>query len=507
MTDDTRIDSIDRDRESGNALILTLIIMIMLGSLAVTYLIEGIAEIQAESTNRLEMALLQDAENALQISSVKIAADEYFPVKDTTNYTYDSTTGMYVGPEEDYVVQGGTIAKIQYSFQYVKAGVPVEFADRSNPADEYDNIRVYAKASKAWMTRTVMESFGLSISESGAFGGAMISDMIPTGATGLDARPQAQSGDIILIGKGRPDAYHIFGNINANGAIRAYDDKSTYDQELTSANIGSYVGTFSGSLQTNLAGTADEIPNVTSLTGADQLFDFDRFIQAATDGAGTVFANLAAFATAMNTANGAGNALEGIIVVQVDPNIEGGGPKLDTTVIPGGINIKGTLLFSFVDGTPDTYKVWVQTPMQINAADLSGLDPADESTYTTGYPPALSAGNKAPYEVDITGSGFDNFKQGDDFPALMFNTGIVDMHDIVNISGVVYGPSLVEIENKLGLTQYVNGAIIAGEGIMLESNSTSGITAIRQDFGTVGNLATNNNMGKTIESTGFTVIK
>ena len=70
--------------------------------------------------------------------------------------------------------------------------------------------------------------------------------------------------------------------------------------------------------------------------------------------------------------------------------------------IPNGVNIKGTLLFSFSNGTTPLYKVFIKAALNINAADLSSWDPAVESTYTTGYPPVYANALKAPSAADIT---------------------------------------------------------------------------------------------------------
>ena len=77
--------------------------------------------------------------------------------------------------------------------------------------------------------------------------------------------------------------------------------------------------------------------------------------------------------------------------------------------------------------------------------------------------------------VDIS-PDFENFKEGDDLPAIMFNTGVVDIHGGANISGLVYGPSFIEIENKEGNLQYFNGSILGGGGVLLEGDSNGGDT-------------------------------
>ena len=65
---------------------------------------------------------------------------------------------------------------------------------------------------------------------------------------------------------------------------------------------------------------------------------------------------------------------------------------------------------------------------------------------------------------------YDDFAADADMPALMFNTGTVDIHDAANICGAVYGPSFIEIENKDDNLQYFNGTVLGGRGIYLQGN-------------------------------------
>ena len=59
-------------------------------------------------------------------------------------------------------------------------------------------------------------------------------------------------------------------------------------------------------------------------------------------------------------------------------------------------------MFRFSDGTNPSYKVFIKVPLNVNAGDISGLNPADQSTYTTGYPPVFSDPAKAPWVPDIS---------------------------------------------------------------------------------------------------------
>ena len=76
-------------------------------------------------------------------------------------------------------------------------------------------------------------------------------------------------------------------------------------------------------------------------------------------------------------------------------------------------------------------------------------------------------------------------------PALMYSGGIVDIHHAANISGVVYTPNFIEIEQKTiadDQVQYINGVVIAGNGIYLESRAGGGGIAVVYDPDTMDSL-------------------
>ena len=78
----------------------------------------------------------------------------------------------------------------------------------------------------------------------------------------------------------------------------------------------------------------------------------------------------------------------------------------------------------------------------------------------------------------------------------MFNNAIVDIHGGANISGLVYGPSFIEIENKEGSLQYFNGAILGGGGVLLQGDSGSGDIIVKFDASTINRLATDDAKGQ-----------
>ena len=237
--------------------------------------------------------------------------------------------------------------------------------------------------------------------------------------------------------------------------------------------------------------TAAQIPDYTNPGSPDQLFDFNRFIAAA-KASGNYFSNLTAFVNVMKT----GVVLEGVVAVDI---AKSGLPSLSPSTLPFGINIRGTLVFNFSSGYSPSDKVANTAAMNINPANLSGLIAGNAATYASGYPPVYSNPAKNPANVNIAPQGFANFSPYDDLPALMYNVGILDMHGPVNISGVVYSPSFMEIENKQdGQIQYFKGSLIGGSGILFENNK-SAKSIVSYDPNCLSLLATSGTKGKSLK--------
>lgn len=250
-------------------------------------------------------------------------------------------------------------------------------------------------------------------------------------------------------------------------------------------NVGALIDTKRVS-QTNY-GTANEVPDCTTQGTANTLFDINRLIAVADQtpgGPSTLgnnhFTNFASFYKAITNSSPT-NPIEGVVVVdvrQVDANNLKYFP-LTTNLAPKGINIKGTLVFNFTGSGWDatTEKIVIAAAVNINAANITSLVATNPATYTSGYPPVYNNPQKNPTNIDISSMGYSNFAAADKLPALVGTIGVIDLHGPLNISGGIYTPSYVEIENKSsGQTQYVNGPIIAGNGVYLEnlvSNSTS----------------------------------
>lgn len=330
----------------------------------------------------------------------------------------------------------------------------------------------------------VSQASELNVKMTFGYGAAILSDNPGTSATGT-SKGAAKDGNVVVDGGGSGPTVIDGGPglaVWANGRVNVDNPFAAIPPEAIS--MQDY-------------GTADQIPDYTVEGSSDQLFDFRRYIAAA-DVSKTHYADLASFFAANNAMSAIPNgALEGIIVVDIwksDPMFK----KLDPESLPRGINVRGTLVFNFSAEFGPMDKIVNTATININAANLAGLNPANPATYSTGYPPKYSDPTKNPTRVDIAPLGFPNFTPLDDLPALMYNIGILDIHGSANICGVLYTPSFVEIENKQdGQTQYFKGSIIGGGGIFIE-NGKKAISIVSYDPGSLDYLATSSNKGKRV---------
>ena len=335
------------------------------------------------------------------------------------------------------------------------------------------------------------------------------------------AKSAAQQGNVSIVGSSSGSVI-VDSNGGQGNAILANGSAnwSTATVAKTEVSAGNY-------------GTSNQIPDYTAQGTANALFDFNRFVAAADatpnslSASGTNhFTSLASFlqANAAAAATPAG-ALEGIIVVDVTATSssgKGGDIGIDvlanpqnyvgTSYMPAvnpqkkGITVRGTLFFNFGPAYGPLDKIFNRTPMNINPANLSGLNPADPTTYPSGYPPTYSDPSKNPVNVNISSKGYTNFSPSENLPALMYSIGTVDMHSSVNISGVVYTPSYMEEENMAtsegfkiaNQLQYIRGTVIVGLGYFL-SNTQTATTIVSYDPNALKSLATKGGAGKSLK--------
>ncbi len=500
-----------RAGQEGSALLAVMVFVLLLAGSVMPVLFRGLREQQASSAGLLRARLLAVAESGLNLNYVRLDADTLYAFYDA-DFTWDAATREFRSTKMTLGIGGASqLNSFRFSVQYLQAGVAVDFGPWlpvagevvPRPDVDFNTIKVTCSAGTLATARIVTAWYRFSLDK--AMDGAVISDRMVLDPLSANGKGTARSGHLVFEGHGRLKQHSVFGEIKSNGKVLYYGSGPV---ELDDANVLTYLKAFGGTIEQDLGGTADEIPDFTSLGGPHQLFDFGRFEAAAAAGAGRVYTSLVQFNAAVGDANAFGDKLEGIQFVKIDLVADGPNPGLNINL---GINMTGTLVFYCPPGTPPDYKIVIQSPVRVNAADLTNLDVLVESTYASGYPGTFEIPTtKHPWEVDIEilGLGYANFTVEDDLPAVMFNNGIVDFHRHTNICGAVYGPSFIEIENKTGVLQYFNGAIFGGGGIYFEAHASGqGDIAVRHDKNTTDRLAVMGNKGQGLVRTGYAIVK
>ena len=493
-------------RQRGATLVVVVMLVASIAALSLLTITSATSSYKSAKTRVESTKSFYVAEGGLDWFLGQLAADAWWPARTPGDFPHQNADGSF---ETNWVELGNNGGKYKIRAAYatltpLPAGwtspgypagfepyTPIQFANRGNDTPVFQGIRVQVTARYQDTVRTVQAGIRF---EPRSFAAAIISD-----------HP-----NLPVNGKGKQFAYdsqalvfdapqqHIHGGVRSNGQVF----QTSSDVPLTDELLPYAFGAFDGPYLRQLDGTKLEIPDFTTPGSEQQLFDFGRFKAAADAGAGQVYTSLGAFVTAMNAANAAGTPLEGITYVQVDCSKEGNNPKVfdsnGALGIKNGVNIKGTLIFDFLNAPDSYYKVSFGTPININAVPLAAnYNPADPSTFRTGYPPVISAA-KDPSKVDITASGYTNFAATDDMPALMFRTGTVSILRDANICGTVYGPSFVEVENENAREQFFYGTVIGGAGMYIEgSGGMGGNQVFAFDPNAVDQLPTFDNRGKT----------
>ncbi len=162
--------------------------------------------------------------------------------------------------------------------------------------------------------------------------------------------------------------------------------------------------------------------------------------------------------------------------------------------------------FSFADVPVESKKQYqYETGTALTQALFDALDPATKyhmmlpSGYADGWAEAFDKlnitaadwgaipGMAKPFRIPKSANGVltaDDVRSPDfeDIPTYLYSGGLIDMHNHVNVSGLVYVPQGMELEAKQsGVTrQYVSGAIIIRDSFYIEAKSGT-ITVISSD--------------------------
>src|SRR5439155_14982597 len=234
-----------------------------------------------------------------------------------------------------------------------------------------DTAKVVAAAKVGAVTQT----YTLNTFFKWGYPGAIISVNNGTTETSV-GKGVAQDGNVIVDGSSSGPLI-VDGNIGyaaiANGRVNVATQ---------------YTAVSPGSISMTNGSTVDPIPDFTSQGTANALFDFNRFIAVAdlttnsynTNAHNNHFTTVAAFADALKKRPD--HTLEGVVVVDIrkaDKNYSSAG---DAKYFPYGINVRGSLFYSFGPEFGPLDKFIVTCDLNINPADLSHLVATNPATYT-----------------------------------------------------------------------------------------------------------------------------
>ena len=112
-----------------------------------------------------------------------------------------------------------------------------------------------------------------------------------------------------------------------------------------------------------------------------------------------------------------------------------------------------------------------------------GITAGQWQALSFGVPAATSAPSASVLSLNNIRS-----KDFEDIPVYMYTGGLVDMHHHVNVSGLVYIPQGVELEQKEASSrQYIMGGLIVRDTFYIEAK-TGGITVIAGDPQSISNI-------------------
>ena len=104
---------------------------------------------------------------------------------------------------------------------------------------------------------------------------------------------------------------------------------------------------------------------------------------------------------------------------------------------------------------------------------FSALRLTPHAWHTLGFKLAIDKGGFTPDVIRSTAF--------EDIPALMYQGGLVHLSHQINISGMIYVPEVLVVEqNTPNLVQYINGAVLVRDGFFVGS-STGGTTLLSHD--------------------------
>jgi hypothetical protein len=462
------------NREKGGTMVVLLMVLLM-ASIAIAGVMSMVSQ-QSRLTGRRAnvISALQYVQGAAAIACSDLSVAVQSTNSGGISYNLMHGTYPYTSSTVSNVITFKRTIGAPFTNQTVSAQIIL-----TNPATP-KSATIITTATVGSVTQTST----LHCKIAWGYPGAIISISPGTANTSV-AKTAGQDGNVVINGA-KTGPIIVDGNqgkaVLANGRVNM--DTNYISQGTTAYSSTNY-------------GSANEIPDYTTQGTSNTLFDINRFIAVAdkTPGGPSASGNNH-FTNAFNfykavTNSSPTNPIEGVVVVDIT-STDTWASKFTDSLVPKGINIKGTLLFNFIGSgwDPTTEKIIVSADMNVNAANLAGLVATNPATYPSGYPPVYANTNKNPVSIDISAKGYNNFTAEDDMPAIIYTIGVLDLHGNANISGVMYTPSYMEIENKsAGNLQYIKGALIMGHGIYYE-NVQAATSIISFDSRTLDSLST-----------------
>jgi len=476
----------------GNLLISVATTMTLFIGLSSTLVVRTTKKQQDKAVHAFDRTISDVADTGLALNFLNLARDPMYAVSDRDGFEFDDAVMEYVSrPIQLTALRPGEPAWLRLRLQYSHAGVPVAF-DRARPSQSYDRIRVTSEAHHAKFVRVVQADYEPTSSGSGL--------LVAYGRPTRVGAPRG-TGTIVIDRNGSHENQTIDGPLRANGGITLR-------------------GVSEVDVSPRLAGSAAELPRFRVID--EPTIDVERYEAAARSGAGVVFESLEAFRKAAWKAQDHGRSLAGIIVVKWDPRRDRapGGARLAADEVrfglsdhlawtsegpsfrTRGIEITGTLCLILPDGVSADYRAVFDCAVKINPADLNGVDPADATTFPSGYRKPSSAKVTPAHAIDISGvTGSDgralrNFTREEDLPALIQNRGSIEFRSHTNISGALFTPGSIAFDNaaqpagswfdsraerirqrdgvlrSVNGLQYFYGCAIAGGALVVRGNAT-----------------------------------
>ena len=157
-------------------MVAVLVVIMIIGGLSGTMLMQAMGGQRSTSRSVEASKLLFVSEAGLDYNFVKMSQDPLYAVTNLA-FQLDGADQSYVSPTLT-LDAGATQQSFQYRIQYLLAETPVVFADRSDPIEPFEEVKVICTATGPFATREIASWYGFEAGN--VIQGAIVSDMTPT---------------------------------------------------------------------------------------------------------------------------------------------------------------------------------------------------------------------------------------------------------------------------------------------------------------------------------------